>query len=512
MGQSIIRPGDLMVIGVGFIIVIAIGFITARRNDSTDAYFMAGRKMSGWVVGFSMMATIISSLTFLALPEYTYKEDWRFVGVCFAYPIALYFALKWYMPFYRKSHVSSAYEYLEYRFGTWARLYVASAFIIALFLRMGIILYAVSVPMTTMFGISTEIIILTFGIIVILYTVMGGLEAVIWTDLIQGIGLMIGGALCLIIIGFQLPHGFAQVMQEAGAAGKLSLEAGSLSLGQLGFWVIIIGHIAEFTRNATTDQMFIQRYCAPKSRADAFKAIIIGVATAVPLWLVFTFIGTALWVYYRAFPDPAVANLQAIEVFPYFLLTKLPVGVAGFVIMSMIMAAMSTLDSSINACAATAVNDYYKRFFVKNCDDRHYLRAGRWFSIGFGAVMIVTALYIHHNRTTALQELQAIFLAIFGSGLPGLFLLGFLTRRARSIPAIISILCMILSVILWLFITSETGAAVVPRIAGKMPHNLWIGVFSNIFVFALGYLLSLLYKKKEQNDLKGLTVWTMEFD
>jgi len=174
------------------------------------------------------------------------------------------------------------------------------------------------------------------------------------------------------------------------------------------------------------------------------------------------------------------------------------------------MAAMSTLDSSINACAATVVNDFYKRLFVRNRDDIHYVRAGRWFSFGFGAVMIVTALLIHHTRTTALQELQAIFLSFFGSGLPGLFLLGYTTRRAQSMPSLIAMGCMAAGVILWLFLASDAGLAVFPQVNGRMPHNLWLGVFSNIFVFSLGYLLSILWRKKTDKNLKDLTVWTME--
>ncbi len=500
---TFLRFGDLIVIGISLSIMVVIGFVTSRRNESADTYFMAGRKMPGWVVGFSIMATLISSSSFLALPELAYQLDWRILGTCAVYPFALIMAYRWFMPFFRKSRISSAYEYLERRFGTWARLYVAFAFILLVLLKMGIVLYGTSVAMKTVSGYSVTSIIFVFGLVVILYTVVGGLEAVIWTDLFQGLGLMVGGAICLPIISGQLPGGVSQIFQEAAEGDKMSLAIDEWQFIKFGFLVIILGNFFDYLRMTTTDQMFVQRYCAPKSDGQAKNAIVVATITSVLIWCYFTFLGTALWVFYRNVPDARVSNLETLEIFPHFIITQLPVGMAGFVLAALIMAAMSTLDSSINACAATVVSDFYRRLFAPNESERHYLRAGQLFSIGFGLVMIVSALYINYSRTTALQELQNILMAICSSGLAGIFMLGFVTRRAHSRAILAATLIMLVCVVAWLILDRTI-------FQGQMPHKLWLAVFTNIFVFGVGYGFSVLFPVKKPRDLAGLTLWTQD--
>jgi SSS family solute:Na+ symporter len=245
--------------------------------------------------------------------------------------------------------------------------------------------------------------------------------------------------------------------------------------------------------------MMVQRYCAPSSEREARKTILLAGFTSVFVWLYFTLVGTALWVFYRHVPDPRVANLADLEIFPHFIVTQVPVGLAGLVLVALIMAAMSTTDSIINACASIVVSDFYKRLFVKRRDSRHYVYVGRMFSIAFGAVMILTAFWIYYSRTTTLQELQNIFSAIFGSGLLGIALLGFLTRRAHNVAVLVSTALMILGVIIWLILDHSIYA-------GHLPHELWLAVFTNIFVFAVGYVLSSILKNEEQKDLDGLTL------
>ena len=204
-GEALLRWPDLVVIGFNFLVLVGIGVYCARKNVSSEAYFLANRSMPGWVVGVSLMATLISSMTTLAIPGFTYKEDWRYMPAQFTYLIAVWLAVLFFMPLFRRGHFRSAYEYLERRFGTWARLYAAAGFVLFQMFRLGVILYTVCLPIETMRGISLPWIILFFGIAVATYTILGGLEAVIWTDLIQGIALMAGGLVCLPIIIGLLP-------------------------------------------------------------------------------------------------------------------------------------------------------------------------------------------------------------------------------------------------------------------------------------------------------------------
>ena len=255
----LLRSGDLVVITLGLIGVVVLGIFISRRNSSSEGYFLASRSMSGWAVGFSLMATLISSSSFLALPEFAYRHDWRFLGTCLVYPLALICAWKWFMPLYRRWGYSSAYEFFERRFGLMTRLYAALGFVLFAFLKMGIVLYGTSVAISAVSGFSVPLIILVFGIIVILYTVIGGLEAVVWTDVIQGSALMLGALVCLPIIIGDVPGGLHQIYADASAGGKLSLAAGEYRWVQFGLLDIMLGNLFDYLRMTTTDQMFVQR-------------------------------------------------------------------------------------------------------------------------------------------------------------------------------------------------------------------------------------------------------------
>ena len=154
---------DLLVMCLGFVILIVIGIKVARKNVDSDAFFMAGRKMPGWAVGFSIMAALVSSLTFLAIPAASYAGNWVWLGQCVIYPVCIFMAFIWFLPFFRKGHVRSAYEYMEHRFGLWARLYVAFGFVISQLFRTSIIFYTISIPMRTMFELNPVHVILIFG-------------------------------------------------------------------------------------------------------------------------------------------------------------------------------------------------------------------------------------------------------------------------------------------------------------------------------------------------------------
>ena len=498
------RWPDLAVIGLFFSTIIFIGFRCARKNKSSEAYFLAERSLPGWAVGFSLMATLISSLSFLALPAFTYGSDWRWNIECITYPIIMLVALKWFIPFYRKAHYGSAYEYLEQRFGIWARVYVSIGFILTQFLRMGLILYSVSLVMKAMFGLGVPWIILIFGIVVLIYAVLGGLLAIIWTDVVQGTALMVGGLICLPIMLHHLPGGFAQIIQEALAAvtpdgtHKMSLGPTELTLSSMSRWVVFLSTLVMYAQWACTDQMFVQRYCAPKSEREARKSLCFGVCSSALIWIYFSFIGTALWVFYRTFPSPDVANMKAEEIFPFWILSQVPLGLAGFVVAGLIMAALSTLDSSINASAQTVVADYYRRLLVKDANERHYVWVGRCVSIVFGAVMIGVAMVIHFTRTKTLVEINAVFIGVFGSGLLAIFLLGFATKRATSNATLIATACTLVGVTIWLFLDSDIGAKTFPQFEGKLPHKLWINVFSNMFLFVLAYAISLVLKRDKK--------------
>jgi SSS family solute:Na+ symporter len=495
----------VIVINLGAL--VAIGVYCARKTRSADDYFLANRNMPGWVVGFSIMATIISSMTFLAIPGFTFQDDWRFMPAQALYFIPVIFAYWVFMPFFRRGHVRSAYEYLELRFGTWARLYGAVAFLGYHVFRTGIILYVVSLPFQRMSGLDLHWVIAGLGVLVAAYTIVGGLQAVIYTDLIQGIALIAGGLICIPIIAYLLPGGLGQIFSEAIADGKFGVGSTDFDFDKKTVWVIILVFQFQYLQLLCTDQSMVQRYMAMKTDKDARQGLVLGTCLIIPVWLYFAFIGTALYVFYQHFPAPALVGAKPEEVFPYFILTRIPPGVAGFVIAGLLAAAMSTLDSSINASASTVTTDFYRRFNTRR-SEQHYLGVGRWASVLFSVIMVGVALLIHFTRTETLLDIQTVVYPIVSAGLLSLFLLGFLTVRVGSRTALIATAATLLLVVAWVILMTAWGKANFPAVVDWLPNEFWIGVIPHLFLLAVGYGLSLLWPRRSGRDLKNLTVWT----
>jgi len=508
-----IRPADQIVVGLGFLLLIVIGLLCARRSQTAEGYFLAGRSMPGWAVGFSMMATIVSSMTFLALPAFAFGEsNWRNCLAHFTYIPAIVIAIFLFIPFYRRSRVSSAYEYLERRFGLWARLYAAASFVLFQFFRTGIVLYAVSLAIQSMLQLEADClpwIICIAGTIVSIYTIVGGLQAVIWTDVFQGIALIAGGFICFPIIVMQLPGGFGQLLQVAVEDDKFNLGSTELTLAGKTVWSYLLAEFVLFMQLLGTDQTNVQRYAAAKSDQAATRAATFGCLLAIPTWTYFLFVGTCLYVFVKVVPDTGLEGLTADEVFPRFILTQVPAGLAGFMLTGLFASAMSTLDSSINAVAATVTIDFYKRLWSRQRDSRHYALVGKMISLLFSIAMISTACAIYYTRSSeTLDDLQRTLLSIFSGGLLGLFLLGFLTLRVDGRSALVATIVTTFSVGGWLWVDSAVADCFFPFRKVQMPDKLWVGTLANTLLFALAYGASWIVVNRHDRPLNGLTIWT----
>ena len=506
-----LRWPDLVVMGLFLIAFVLIGVCLARKSKSAEGYFLAGRNLPGWLVGCSVMATIVSAMTFLALPAVSYDENWRYIPWNLGYLLALFPAIFLFMPLFRRTRVASAYEYLERRFGVWARLYAAALFTVWLVCRMSIILLVASLPIKAMIDVDLFWIIVVFGTVATIYTVAGGLEAVIWTDLVQTLVMLVGAVICLPLLLWKLPGGFTRVVSEAYIDGKLSMGGTELVLNQKTIWVMIVLSLFTWLHWGCQDQSMVQRYCAPRSEREAKKALWLGVLLTIPVWTYFIFMGTALYVFYKVVPDPQLASVveKSEQILPYFILKEVPAGVAGLVICGLVAAAMSTVDSSINAVASTITTDFYRRLFVPSRDERHYLAVGRSVSCLLGAIMIGGALLIYHTITEdeKLQDLQILLQSICGGGLLALTMLGMLTVRVDNRAAIVAVAAGLCVVCAWLLLDSQLGRGLLPTLADKLPDKFWMHVMVNVFVFALGYGLSFLFRTGRRGSMKNLTVW-----
>ncbi len=503
-----LRFMDVGTIVVYLLGMAAIGVYFARKKKTTEGYFVGNRAFPGWAVGLSMFATSISSVTFLAFPGAAFILDWRQIVQNLTLPLIAVVAILLFIPFFRRGKVMSAYEYLEERFGPLLRLYGAINFIILQFVRLGTVLYLVSIPVQILTGTSIIWVIVIVGVVVSFYTILGGLEAVIWIDVVQAIVLITGAVLPLFFIVDQLPGGLAQIVQDGMKQHKFSLGPMSWDLAERTFPAMVLIGLLNWTTEYTTNQNVIQRYLAASSMREARKATAICAAMSLPIWVFFFFVGTSLFVYYQVFPDSGIEQIVSERrtdyIFPYFILSRMPAGIAGLVIAGLLAATMS-LDSSINSVATVTTVDIVKRHICPGRDDAFYLRVGKIASVGAAVAMIVGAVVIAHLPKESMVDLNLrIIQIVFGGGLMGLFLLGFLTTRANYISASVAlVLTLLLDAYLALWSFDQLPDCISVRV-----HTYWIGVIANGFVIFVGYAMSFITPGVPK-PLGRLTIWTM---
>ena len=513
-----LHPLDIAALAAYLLLITGIGFYFSRKNTNTEEYFVGGRSFSGWVIGLSLVGTSISSITFLAYPGDAFKTSWiRFVPNLML-PIAILFAAYFFLPFFRRGKITSAYEYLEDRFGPSIRVYGAVAFIIAQIVRVSMILFLLSLVIQELTGLSATTCILIGGIVVAVYTIVGGIDAVIWTDVMQTIVLVLGGILCLWVIVDALPGGLRQIFEVSDQFNKLSfsvLENGNLNaMGwEIRFdektitMMLFMGLIAWLTEYSS-NQNTVQRYCASKSTREARKAMFIAVISSLPIWAFYMFLGTALFVFFQQYPATAPQEMldgtrAAEQILPYFISNHLPAGVAGLVIASALAAAMSSLDSSINAISTVSVVDIYRRHIKPDEDDRHYLKAAWLIAAVSALLMIGGAIYLANAETKTLQDTATVLTSILGGGLLGLYLIGFFTQQGDARAA-------------WVGLVSTmifTGWTILSK-KGLLPDSIsvpfdlyYTGFVGNVIMFIMTYFVAR-FALKSQKDLSGVTVWT----
>ncbi|MFP1678164.1 sodium:solute symporter [Alloalcanivorax sp. C16-2] len=498
---------DWAVLLVYLAAILLIGFHFARRNTNTEEYFVGGRRFRGWVIGLSLVGTSISSVTFLAYPADAFKTGWLRYLPNLALPVALVVAARVFLPFFRRGNMTSAYEFLEQRFGPSVRVYGALAFIVAQLVRLAMILYLLSLLILQLVEVSPTTAIVAAGLFVGLYTVIGGIDAVIWTDVMQTLVLLIGGLLCIWVVVDALPGGLGQVFREAGAAGKFALAEWrdgepqpvrwGLSLSEKTATMMLFIGLTNWLTEYSSNQNTVQRYCASRSTLEARRGLWVYLFTALPVWAFYMLLGTALWVFFQHFPDPmATAVLAGTEkaeaILPWFITEYLPAGLAGLVVAAALAAAMSSLDSSINSVTTVSIVDLYRRHLRTGRDDRHYLRVARGVAAAVTGLMILGALWLNGAHTHTLQDTSTILVSLFGGGMLGLYLLGFLSRRGDARAAWWGIGCTLVFTS-WTVLTNE---GMLP-VALSAPFDLYYtGLIGNLVMFAVGYGAARLWPRR----------------
>lgn len=502
-----IRFLDAAAIAVYLAVMAGVGLYFARRNETTEDYFVGGRNFPGWVLGLSMLGTIVSSVTFLALPAAAFVLDWRQLTVNLVLPFVAVLAVLVFIPLFRHGSRTTAFEYLGLRYGALPRLYGTVSFLIMQLIRMAQILFLVSLPIHVMTGAPIAVVIVVGGLFIAFYTIAGGIEAVVWTDVVQALVLMVGGVLCFVTIALDLPGGFGQIVSTGIADQKFGLGPLDWNLNERTFWTVLILGVINWLAIYSGDQNMVQRYAAAKSTREARKATILYSCLALPMWVMFFFVGTSLYVYYQQFPDTAVTALesanQADQILPYFILNRIPAGLAGIVIAAVLAAAMSSLDSGINAVSTVCVVDVLRPYLKPGWTDKQQLRAARTIAAIASILVILGALVFTQIEKESMNDISLIATSLFGGCLMGLFLLGFFTTRVDGVAATVAMGAAIL-----VNIYLGLGTLEVLPVAMTVPlHSYWTAAAVNGVFIAVA--LTIGWLRPKTGNLADLTVWTM---
>jgi SSS family solute:Na+ symporter len=445
----------------------------------------------------SIFATFVSSISFLALPGKAYMSNWNAFVFSLSIPVASLMAVRFFIPLYRSVGSISAYFYLEQRFGPWARIYASVCYILTQLMRTGAILMLLALPLNALFGWNIGVIIVITGLLVIFYSALGGISAVIWTDAIQAIVLIAGAIVCALVLTFSMPDGPGQIFEIASANNKFSLGSFGTSLTESTFWVVLIYGFFINMQNYGIDQNYVQRYLTTGTEKEAKASAWFGSLLYIPVSLIFFYIGTALFSYYSAQPHLLPEELTVAgagdRVFPHFIVNGLPKGITGLLIAAIFAAGMSTVSTSLNSVATIVFTDYYKRYFNKSAYEKSSMKILYSASALTGITGIIIALAL--TGVESVLDAWWSLASIFSGGMLGLFLLGYISKKTGNYAAAIGVIAGVV-MIGWmslspLLFTSEKTLA----FRSPFHSNLTI-VFGTLIIFLIGFLITHLIRRR----------------
>ncbi|MEB4887678.1 sodium:solute symporter family protein [Priestia megaterium] len=481
-----------IVLIVYLLAMLAVGvYFTKRSGKDTDAFFTASGKIPAWAAGFSIYATTLSAITFMSTPEQAFLTDWSYaagnLAIFALIPVLIYF----YIPFFRKLNITTAYEYLEERFGVSMRVMSSLLFILFHIGRVAIVVYLPTLAITAVSDMNPVLIAAAVGILCIIYTFLGGIEGVIWSDVIQGI-LLLGGALLVVILGvFLVDGGFSTVIHDAVNNEKF-ITADNFKFGTAAtaIPIIFLGSIFNTLHQYTASQDVVQRYQTTSSMKETNKSLWTNGVLALITIPIFYGMGTVLYSYYKNVEAlPEGFNTSAIV--PYFIVTSLPVGVAGLIIAAIFAACQSTISSSLNSISACVITDFKQRFFGKDHGKSDVMLA-RLAIIVTGLLGVGVALYLVSTNRAETWNLFLAITGLFGVPIAGIFALGIFTKRANT-PGV------------WIGLILSAITAYFVQKTNLTPFAVSMVSFFSSFVF--GYVFSMFFPKYNKN-ITGLTVYT----
>jgi solute:Na+ symporter, SSS family len=495
---------DIVIIVVYLVTLVAIGLSFSGGQKTTDSYFVAGRSVPGWAAGISLLATIITSVTFIAYPGAAYSGDWTLLvpGILFVVVIAAIGPVV--VPFFRHVVSMSVYEYFGQRFGAGTRMYASFAFAAGHFAKMGFVFYLLALSVSSITGWPVTLMIAGLGVIAIFYTFIGGLKAVIWTDVVQGVLLGTGVVVILSLLLFSSRTSPAAMLTLIAENHKTSLGSLSFDLAKPTFWTMAIYGFFFYLQKYTADQTVVQRYLAPRSDRSALRGISLGAWLCLPVWTAFMLIGSLLWAFYKLTGSSLPAFItRPDQVFPHYMVTQMPAGVGGLFLAALFGAAMSMLASDLNCLALVLVEDFYAHFFPRHSDAQR-LRVGKLAVILCGVLAIAVALRLSSTQGSALA-LYYTATAIVAGGLAGLFLLAFLSRRAGRAAALAGIAANLMFTA-YATLTFDGGKTLDLHRYNYPWHEYTIGAIGNLLLLIIGLVTAVFFPARAAAT-SGNTLW-----
>lgn len=486
---------DWVVIVVYLASMIGIGlyFYLREKRNNTAGFFVGGRSIPFWAAGVSLYAANTSSISFIAIPAKAFETNWQYLTNNLIAVVGLMFVAVWIVPLLRRLDLMSVFSYLETRFHPAIRM-LASALCIVMQIgsRMSVILFLPALAIATITGISVVWSVILMGGFTIIYTAMGGMKAVIWTDFVQVIVKMGGAIFAIGFIVWTLHGGLGEFWSTAMAEDKMHLFDFSFDLTKATVWGFIFLVIFDVVLTFPKDQVLMQRTLSTKSDKEAGRSIWAFAAIMIPGGFVFYMIGTALFVYYKNNPERMNPLLPIDATFPLFIAAELPSGVTGLIIAGIFAAAMATLSGIMNSVATLISVDFYEKM-AKNPTPAKSVRFAEWMTVAVGLVGIGVALLLSRFDIHSLFDVSIELAGLLGGGFAGAYTLGMFTKRANSPGVAIGIGCsIVLTLVAWSF---------------KLVHPYYYLAISILLCIVIGYAASLLFPAP-QRSLKGLTIYS----
>ena len=504
-------PLDLLVVILYFALIAGIGLYVARGQDTAAKFFVAGHSIPGWVVSFTLMGTIIGTGTFVGHPGTSYQKGLILLLPHMLLPVVLLFVAKFIVPFYRRVVRMSAYEYIGRRFGLGGRIYTSFGFLADRVFDIGVTLLTTAIAVNVLTGWELKSVILGVALFTAAYTMLGGIKAVVWTDVAQGTILILGGGFVLLRLLFAPEAGapFA-VVGEAWRGGRLTLGSLDFSWRSLfdtqttTLWLFLLTYSVQWARRYITDQHLVQRYLIARTDAEASRAAVTGALICVPVFFTFIFIGACLYGFFALakVPGPEIGD----QVMPFFMAHYLPPGLLGLVVAAILAAAMSTVSSDLNSVATVATTDYFATFFPKTSDAAR-LRCGRIMVVigGLAAAWCATLLIPEKGSAPVMERALTVAAALSGGTL-GLFCLGFLTRTATRRGCYVGMACCL--VYMGWAMLSQPAHRVVDFGFNFEFNPILIGFCGHLVLFGTGWIASRLFGGWLPEDVDDLTYWS----